>query len=86
MRHELLVSILLLLSSTHLYSQGTVLGILTDEKGKPYADGARVMVIKTAEKPDGFEPFISHAITAKDGSFRIGNVPAGKYDVSLVSG
>ena len=83
MRIQLRAIVVLWMGALPLYCQGTVSGLLTDEKGKPYADGARVMVIKTADKPDGFVPFVSHAITAKDGSYRIGNVPAGKYDVCI---
>ncbi len=65
------------------FGQGTVSGVLNDEKGKAYADGAAVLVVKVAQSPDGFEPFVSNTITAKDGSFRIGNVPAGKYEICV---
>lgn len=75
----------LLAGPVTMLGQGTVSGILNDEKGNAYGDGARVMVVKVAESPDGFEPFVSHAVTGKDGSYRIGNVPAGRYEICVLT-
>lgn len=68
-----------------LLGQGTVSGVVSDEKGKAYGEGARVLVVRVAEKPDGFEPFVSNTVTGKDGSYRIGNVLAGKYEICVAT-
>lgn len=70
-------------SMSPLWGQGSVSGVLNDDAGRPYGDGARIMVIRVAEKPEGFEPFSSNVVTLKDGSYRVPNVPAGKYDLCI---
>ncbi len=66
-----------------LMAQGTVSGVLNDDKGNAFRNGARVMVVKVAERPEGFTPFVSHAVTDKDGRYQIGDVPAGKYELCV---
>ncbi len=68
-----------------LQGQGTISGVVSDPQGKAFGDGARVLVVRVAEKPDGFEPFVSNTVTAKDGSYRIGNVLAGKYEICVAT-
>lgn len=84
-RNQWMGLVALLAFPVTMLGQGTVSGVLNDEKGKAYGGGARVMVIKVAERPDGFEPFVSHAVTGKDGSYRIGNVPTGKYEICVLA-
>ena len=57
---------------------GVISGTVLDEKGKIYSEGARVMIVKAPERPDGFEPFAASVIAAKDGKYRVANLAPGK--------
>lgn len=82
-RNQMILLMGMLAAAMSVQGQGVVSGVLSDDKSKAYADGARVLVVRVAERPEGFEPFVSNAVTAKDGSYRIGNVPAGKYELCV---
>ncbi len=62
---------------------GSISGKVTDEKGKDYKGSARVMAMLVPEKPEGFTPFVTNAIAASDGSYKILGLPAGKYEICV---
>ena len=70
-RNQMILLMGMLAAAMSVQGQGVVSGVLSDDKSKAYADGARVLVVRVAERPEGFEPFVSNAVTAKDGSYRI---------------
>jgi uncharacterized surface anchored protein len=70
----LLGIVLLVVSATTLFAQGTIKGTVTDKKAGENMAGVRVTLLsKETDRPAG------GAVTNKDGNYQIEGVKAGKY-------
>lgn len=62
---------------------GNISGRVLDERGRDYAQGARVLAVLLPEKPEGFTPFVTNAVTTPEGRFQMVGVPVGKYELCV---
>lgn len=60
---------------------GNISGRVLDERGRDYAQGARVLAVLLPEKPEGFTPFVTNAVTTPEGRFQMVGLPVGKYEL-----
>lgn len=78
-----IIGYLLLAWPVMAQATGTITGKIEDEKGGNFAPGARLSAVLMPDTPRNFTPFVAHAQTNPDGSYRLGGLPAGRYEICL---
>lgn len=62
---------------------GSISGRVQDELGAAFLSGVRISAVLLPDNPKTYTPFVAHGQSNPDGSYRLANLAAGKYEICL---